>query len=93
MKTFFTSLAEKFGLPVALMIGMAWGLSQGMIWIGNEVVKPVLNTHLELVKDIGTQSKEQTKVLQTIQAQNEQQIRAIENLNRALEKKWRIGQI
>jgi len=89
MKEIFFSIAEKFGLPVALMLGMAWGISQGTIWVGENVVKPILTTHLELVKDVGNESKEQTKVLVKIQANQEQQMKTLELLNKTLEKKWR----
>jgi len=89
MKELLFTVAEKFGLPVALMIGMAWGMAQGTIWIGDNIVKPVLNTHLDLVRDIGTESKEQTKVLVKIQTQQEQQLKTLEMINRNMEKKWR----
>lgn len=89
MKEMLFGIAEKFGLPVALMIGMAWGVAQGTIWIGDNVVKPVLNTHLDLVRDIGNESKEQTKVLVKIQTQQESQLRTLEMMNKSLEKRWR----
>jgi len=89
MKELLFAIAEKFGLPVALMIGMAWGMAQGTIWIGDNIVKPVLNTHLDLVRDIGTESKEQTKVLVKIQTQQEQQLKTLEMINRNMENRWR----
>lgn len=89
MKEMLFTIAEKFGLPVALMLGMAWGIAQGMIWTGENIVKPVLHTHLDLVSDIGNESKEQTKVLVKIQAHQEQQMKTLEMINRNMENRWR----
>lgn len=80
MKVFIDYVADKFGLPVALMIGMAWGLAEGGKWMGNNVVKPTVDTHLNLIESMQDQEIEQTKVLSKIQTQQEAQTRLLEQL-------------
>ena len=86
----FLEAAEKFGVAVAVSLGMAWGLTQGTIWIGENVIKPTVETHLDLVRDISKESQEQTKVLIAIKTQQEQHTKILsEILKRTEGDRWR----
>jgi hypothetical protein len=46
------SIVRDLGVPVALLIGMAWGMYTGMIWLGNNIIIPLHRRHLQFLDKV-----------------------------------------
>lgn len=46
------SIFRDLGVPVALLIGMGWGLYHGMIWLGNTIIIPLHKRHLQFLDKV-----------------------------------------
>ena len=56
------AIAERFGVPVVLLGGLAWATWRALKWIANEVLKPVTARHIQFIDTMQ----------QTIQTQTQQ---------------------
>ena len=41
----FVSIAERFGLPVVMLLGMSYGMVQLFKWLANELMKQIAENH------------------------------------------------
>ena len=41
----WTSLLEKFGLPVVMLLGMSWGAVHLFKWLANDLMKQIADNH------------------------------------------------
>jgi len=46
----FMVIAERLGVPVALLIVFCWFAFRIVLWVGKEVVKPIAISHIALVE-------------------------------------------
>ena len=41
----FISIAERFGLPVVMLLGMSYGMVQLFKWLANDLMKQIADNH------------------------------------------------
>ena len=41
----FVSIAERFGLPVVMLLGMSYGMVQLFKWLANDLMKQIADNH------------------------------------------------
>ena len=41
----FVSIAERFGLPVVMLLGMSYGMVQLFKWLANDLMKQIAENH------------------------------------------------
>ena len=46
------NLFEKLGIPVGLLLIMAWGFWQSVSWFGNKVVVPLQESHIRFLSSL-----------------------------------------
>ena len=46
------NLFEKLGIPVGLLLIMAWGFWQSVSWFGNKVVVPLQESHVRFLTSL-----------------------------------------
>ncbi len=46
------TLFKDLGVPVALLVGMGWGLYHGMVWLGNQIIVPLHKRHLQFLDKV-----------------------------------------
>lgn len=46
------TIIRDLGLPVALLLGMGWGLYQGICWFGTKVILPLQARHLTFLDKV-----------------------------------------
>jgi hypothetical protein len=46
----WTQMAAQFGLPVALLAALVWGLWQAAVWSAENVVRPIVAAHQQYLK-------------------------------------------
>lgn len=46
------NLFEKLGIPVGLLLIMAWGFWQSVSWFGNKVVVPLQESHIRFLTSL-----------------------------------------
>ncbi len=56
-------LFSKVGLPVGILMFVAWGAVKGAKWLGVEVLKPMADSHVSLVKSTETINETNSKTL------------------------------
>lgn len=50
MESNWLGLAERFGIPFACLIALAVAVWRTIVWVGNNVVKPITASHIALVE-------------------------------------------
>ena len=64
----FISIAERFGLPVVMLLGMSYGMIQIFKWMANDLMKQISENHSRIehiiikLIDNSKQEREQNKL-------------------------------
>lgn len=60
------NLAEKLGFPAVVVIFVGWGLWKIVVWVGEKLVLPISQSHIELVKSTEQTQKTNTDTLSKV---------------------------
>ena len=62
----WVAIAERFGLPFIMLLGMSWGGLQLFKWLANNLMKQIAENHTRIesiiVKLIDNSSKRESKI-------------------------------
>jgi hypothetical protein len=74
----FLGVLDKYGLPLAFLCALFFGLYRGSRWLGSEVLKPVGQRYLAYISHMETMEEENAKLLQKMVEFQNEKIRMIE---------------
>ena len=83
----FLEIAERLGLPAALLLFFAYAMWRIGKWAGHAVVNPLVKGHLKFLDQLGTSVKKIEEILETIAEHSLSQKEMQERLDRAC--RWR----
>lgn len=58
---------NRLGLPAAILLTSATALWRAGTWLGQEVIKPIAQRHIEFLNALDKRDERQTKLLETIE--------------------------
>jgi demethoxyubiquinone hydroxylase (CLK1/Coq7/Cat5 family) len=67
----FVEIGKSLGLPGLVLCGLGYGLCRIIVWAGHNVVKPMLDAHMDFLQKNQEHDQKQTELLTKMQADAE----------------------
>ena len=66
----FITIAKDFGIPIALLVFLCFAIWKVLVWLGNEVVKPLTERHIKFIDKVEKSIIDQAKNVETVTSQS-----------------------
>ena len=67
-----TTVAERLGIPVAMVVGLSFAMFVAARWLGKNILKPLIDAHIDFIGELKQEIKNQSESLrETAQTQKE----------------------
>lgn len=81
MKAFWFRAAERFGVPVVLLLLLCGVLISAGRWVGTEIIKPAADRHLQFIDSVELSVKQQATTLEVLTRNSAQQLDVMEEMS------------